>query len=206
MTTTLATLAEFKSHLRMPATADAVEDPRLQSFLNAATAVVENICGPINTTPTLTELHDGGNGSRTQITLRQRPVLSITSVTEYFGNGSLVLAQVATPAAATAYCYTLEQETGTLTRRVAPGIAYPFAFGVANVVVVYTAGFAVVPDNVHLAALLQAAHLYHTTQQGGRPGFNGSAAAEDGYGGTSYAIPNRVRELLAPNMRIPGIA
>lgn len=209
MTTTLATLADFKSHLLMDPS-DVTLDSKLQGFLNAATQVVENITGPIVQRTSVTEVHSGGNGGRTQIVLRQRPATSLISVTEYVGNTPTALTIASSPSAATSASVTFDAETGTVTRRVGSGREYEFAWGVDNVVVNYVAGFATVPDNIRLAALFQAAHLYQSSQLGGRPSWAGAGAPDDSYPmpgmATSYAIPNRVRELLEPHERVPGFA
>lgn len=204
----LVTLAEAKAHLGMP-TSDTTYDTELQGFVDMTQPLIENICGPI-VSRSVTEWHDGGTGNRFQVVLRQRPVISITSVTEYVGNVGQVLTQAANPAAAVDLGYTFEIETGTITRRVGAGTVYPFAWGEQNIAVVYTAGFATTPPNVRLAALELIRHLWQSTQQGGNPKVNGGAAF-DGSGtrgpvGMGYAVPNFVVELLQPHERIPGIA
>jgi len=202
----LVSLDEAKLHLDMP-TSDTTVDAELQGFIDAATPLIENICGPI-TSESVTEWHDGGAGDRSALVLRRRPVLSVTSVTEYLGQTPQVLAAATTPANAAALSYSLEVATGTIIRRSAAGTVYPFAWGEQNVQVVYTAGFGSTPANVRLAALELIRHLWQSTQQGGRPAFNGNPADGNGFGpaGGGYAVPNFVIELLKPNERIPGIA
>lgn len=202
----LVTLAEAKAHLNMPA-ADTTFDSELQGFIDMAQPLIENICGPI-VTRSVTEWHDGGTGSRFLLVLRQRPVISITSITEYVGNVGQVLTPAASPDLAGNLSYTLEPETGTISRRVGAGTVYPFAWGEQNISVVYTAGYASTPANVRLAALELIRHLWQSTQQGGS---RTAAAAFDtgtrpGPAGMGYAVPNFVIELLQPHTRIPGIA
>jgi uncharacterized phiE125 gp8 family phage protein len=194
----LATLDEFKAHLKRRSIAT-TEDAKLQAFLDAATPVIEDITGAI-LPRSIVEIHEGGV---TQITLRQRPVLSVASVTEYVGNVATALTGVANLAAGTTATYQLDMGVGTITRLSTGGYG---AFASDQVIVSYTAGYATVPSNIHEAALFQAAHMYQSSQNGGRPSLREAAAAEDGYtyiGG--YAIPNRVRELLQPQRRLPGI-
>src|ERR1051326_8778634 len=93
------TLAETKTHLRIPS-GQTVDDPALQGFIDAAVNLVEYIVGPV-TSGSVTEWHDGGKGTHWQITLRQRPVAAITSVTGYIGNTAQVFTQAADPSAAT---------------------------------------------------------------------------------------------------------
>ena len=199
----LATLSQVRMACNIPA-ADTTQDAELQLFLSAATAVVENITGPI-VSRSVTETHDGGAGTRTTLVLRQRPLLSIQSVTEYVGLTANSLVQAATPAASTAFSYTVDMETATLTRRLSSGQSFAWAWGDQNVTITYTAGFATVPLNIVLATLEQVRHMYQTTQLGGRPSFGGTGDGgyQTGYG---YGIPNSVREYLQANQRIPGIA
>lgn len=204
--TDLATLADLKAHLNIPAS-DTTQDGELQGFLDAATPVIENITGPIVARTVTAERHSGGMGNRTTLVLRQRPVTAVTEVVEYVGNTAQTLAVVADPTQVTAYCVTFDPETAQLVRRVNGGQEYPYAWGVDNIWVTYTCGWSAVPANVRLAALFQAAHLYQTSQLGGRPAWN-SGGIDDAYASppSSYAVPNRVRELLDGNQRIPGIA
>ena len=199
----LASLSDFKSALNWAG--DASNDTELQSFLDAATRVVEYITGPV-LSRTVTEQRNGGQPS---LTLRSTPVIGITSVTEYSSATATVLTQAANPAAATVSSYTFDASSGTLTRRTSGGAARDFAAGDRNIVIAYTAGRGAVPENVKRAALHQAAHMYQATQLGGgqrrAPGQPLAAvgSAATGYG---YGVPNAVREYLEADQRLPGIA
>lgn len=202
----LATLTEFKAHLNLR-TSGSTTDPELQGFLDAATPVIENITGPVVPQTVTGEVHDGGNGNRLLFALRLRPVISVTSVTEYANGVATVLAQVANPALGTLNSFTLESATGIITRRNAGGDIGRFPAGVDNILVTYIAGYATVPDNVKLAAMFQAAHMFQSSQLGGRRQLNTAASGDDAYSwAAGFGIPNRVRELLQPHQRIPGIA
>ena len=72
-------------------------------------------------------------------------------------------------------------------------------------VATYVAGRAVVGDDIRMAALIIAAHLWQT-QLGAAP-----TQLQDGFGeqpatGIGYAIPNRAADLLAPHLMLPGWA
>lgn len=197
--TYLATLAEFKTAIN-DTSGSTTNDVEYQSFLDAATAVVENITGPI-IPRTVTELHSGG---MEYIVLRQRPVISVISLTEYTGTGAQALTLATSLDLSGGLSFTLDRETGTVIRRAA-GYGYPFPSGMDNVTVVYSAGYSVVPENIKRAALAQAAHFYQQTQLGGRPAFNGGANSGGAATGFGYGVPYFVRQTLEPNERIPGI-
>jgi hypothetical protein len=199
------TLTEVKALIFRGNSSDTTYDTVLPQFIDAAVAIVENITGPINST-LVTEWHSGGNGVRAQLVLRQRPVIDIVSVTGFIGNMAQPYTQAADPSAATSYSYTLEQETATLTFRVGSGTEYPEPWGVQNVEVIYHAGQATPPANVHLAAIEVVRNLWDMSQQGGRPQYGGPAEDDIVAPWSGYAVTPHVRELLQPNQRIPGIA
>ena len=191
----LVTLSDVKAHLNITGTS---HDTELSGFISAATPVVEDIVGPV-TTRTVDEWYTGG-GSK--IVLRQYPVASITSVTEYAGTTGTALTQ-ANVDTADSYAYTLESG-GVLARRTG-SLGTNFTTGVDNVHVVYVAGRSSIPANIRLAALELIRHWYQLTQQGGRPQLGG--AAEDGmFTPSGFAVPARVVELLAPHQLPPGLS
>ena len=76
----------------------------------------------------------------------------------------------------------------------------------ANIKIIYIAGRATVPANVRLATLMLVQHLWTTSQNnknGGRPNLGGDDTFVPGMG---FAVPNRVKELLQPGGRVPGVA
>jgi hypothetical protein len=106
-----------------------------------------------------------------------------------------------------AFSFTVDYQTGQITRRTFGGEAAMFALGAHNIKVVYTVGTGTVPWAVRLGTLELIRHLWQLTQQGGRPKFaaggydNDVAAIPAG-----FALPNRVLELWAGSRRPPGIA
>ncbi|MCX4474815.1 hypothetical protein OOK41_31640 [Micromonospora sp. NBC_01655] len=70
-------LGETKNHLNIDPT-NTTHDDELRGFILSASEVVESIVGPV-ARRTVVETHGGGGH---QVVLRQRPVLSVTSVVE----------------------------------------------------------------------------------------------------------------------------
>lgn len=192
----IVTVAEAKVHMNVPTT-DTSHDTEISGFVDAATPVIEDIVGAV-LQATFDELYDGG---RPSIVLRHNPVISITSLTEYSGVTPTVLTVAATPDLVVPGSYVLDPD-GILYRA---GTGY-FTPGRSNVRVVYVAGRAAVPANIRLATLELVRHLYQSTQQGGRPSFNGGATDDMPWAPSAFAVPTRVIELLAPHKREPRIA
>lgn len=198
---TIITLADAKTHLNV-GSSDTSHDAEIQTFVDAATPAIERIVGAVDATQ-YTEVHDGG---LSYILLRHRPVLAVSSVTEYRGHVAYPLTSIADPSASsTSYSYTVELDTGRIIRR-SSGSESAFPRGRGSVVVTYTAGRSVVPANVRLGALELVRHWYQQTQQGGRPSFPSSAAAEDLTATMPLGVPRRVLELLESHRRAPSVA
>jgi hypothetical protein len=195
-------LASVKAHLNIN---DSRQDDELVGFILAAGDLSRDVVGPI-LPETHTEWHNGG--SRT-LTLDWAPLASVQSVTEYIAATSWTLTEQPLGTSTDAYGYTVDLDTGQITRR-AVGDAVPFPYGTKNVRVVYTAGRGgVAPWAVRLGALELIRHLWQLTQQGGgRTRVGGNALDSDGGSGvpSGFALPNRVLELWKPAKREPGIA
>jgi hypothetical protein len=194
----IASLAEAREYLNF--TSDTSHDTELQRFIDAADPVIEDIVGPVNTVQ-VTEWYDGG---RPYIVLRQNPVVTVDSITEYSGATGTALTATTSPADAGSWTYTFDTDDGILYRVTSAGSSF-FANGANNVKVVYTVGRSPVPTNIKLAALELIRHLYQSTQQGGRPQFGG-AGEEGPWAPAGFAVPTRVIELLAPHRRERRIA
>lgn len=197
-------LHSAKDYLRIPLT-DTTRDNALMGFIYATSEVARDFCGPI-----LPEQHtqyfDGG---APKIVPDWLPVVSVQSVTEYYGLSAFAITEQPLGTQQNAFGFTVDYTTGQLTRRTFGGEAGYWARGSKNVKVVYTAGrTGALPWSIRLGALEMIRHLYQLTQQGGRPRFNGNAL--DGLDApavpTGFAIPQRVIELWAPDRRAPGIA
>ena len=153
----------------------------------------------------LDEWFDGGGQ---QVMLRS-PVVSVSLLTEASGNSVQTLTEEPLTAAGDGYGYTLNATTGVVTRR-SNGIAVTFADGVENIHAQYTAGVCAdtlsTPANVALGAL-EIIRLNWQPQQGGnRPQMGTDVPMTDGLRMLGFFVPNRVMELLQPNVSSFGIA
>lgn len=107
----------------------------LARYVSAVSAQLDQLCGPIVTRTVTAEAHSGGVEV---ISLKYRPVSSVTSVTEYAGTVSTTLTAESNTAK-TAANYYLDAADGTIRRRY-NGSDWVFADGRGNVVVTYVAG------------------------------------------------------------------
>ena len=197
--TTLVQLADVKAHLNIDNNDD---DTELQNFILAATEKIQEITGPV-LTRTVTEYRDGGNAC---IILWQRPVQSVTSVTELVGNTSYTLTEAAFGAGTTNYHFTFDATEYEIERRVVNSPAC-FAEGDDNIKIVYVAGYASIPAAIRLATLSLIQHWWSASQlnrNGGRPSLGGTDYPAAMGGG--YAIPNFVREMLPQVDKVSWLA
>jgi hypothetical protein len=197
-------LPSVRDYLRIPLT-DTSRDNALMGFIFAASEVVRDFCGPF-LAEQHTQFFDGGGPKLVPDWL---PLISVQSVTEYYGLSAFSITEQPLGTQQNAFGFTVDYQTGELTRRTFGGEAAYWARGAKNVKVVYTAGRAgPLPWAVRLGALEMIRHLYQLTQQGGRPKFGGNAldSAESPMVPTGFAVPQRVIELLSTNQRAPGIA
>lgn len=197
--TVIVSLADVKAHLNKT---DTENDTELQGFIDAATPLIENIAGP-QIQRTIVEYYSGGV---TRFTLNWLPIVSITSIVETYGQTNYTLTEVTLGGASTGFGFTVDYVTGAIVRRAYNAEAM-FPVGTNNVKVTYVVGQATaIPANVRLGALMLVQHLWTSSQMnrnGGRPGLGGDDVFTVGAG---FAVPNRVRELLQPSPRVPGVA
>lgn len=196
--TAIVSLADVKFHLNKT---DNTDDTELQYFIDAATPIVENIAGPVLPTQRV-EVYSGGVS---EIVLNWLPIISVDSVVETYANVNYTLTQINLGNGSGAFNYTVDTTTGKIVRRVYNMLGR-FPDGVNNVKVTYTTGRATIPANIRLATLMLIQHLWSTSQlnrNGGRPSLGGDDSFTVGAG---FAVPNRVRELLQPSPRVPGVA
>lgn len=197
--TSLVSLTDVKAHLNIP-TEDTSHDTEIQGFIDDTQPIIEDIVGPV-VQVNCDEWYDGG---QQEIVLRTRPVVSVTSVTEYIGNVAYTLTSAASPDLAGPYSFVLDG--GRIIRR-RSGVMGAFPVGFSNVHVVYVAGRATVPTNVRLGTLELIRHNYQMTQLAGRPTFGGTAAEDTlATTPTGFAIPTRVIEMLGATRRFPSLA
>lgn len=172
----VATLAEFKKHINKT---DSNDDAELTDHLAAASEWIErHIDGPLAVQPFTERVRLGQ-----WITPAKRPLISVTSLTP--DNGTPLDPSV----------YVVDTRRGAIEM-----VSY---CGRGSATLVYTAGLSVIPDRIKLAGLILAGHLWQTQNGGGGLPVPGEAVIAT-YG-RSFAVPNRVMELLAYDT-IPGIA
>lgn len=196
-------LPSVKAHLNLT-TVDQARDDELLGFIYAASELVRDIVGPV-VPETRTEYFDGGSGT---VVVAWQPLVSVVSVTEYYGLSAFPLTEQQLGEQMNAFAFTVDRITGQLMRRTFGGQAAMFAIGDKNVKVTYTAGRSTVPWSVRLGALELIRHNWQMTQQSGRKSFRSAGAVYDGdaHIPSGFAMPDRVIELLAPHRRPPGIA
>lgn len=201
----LVTVADVKSFLSFPSTDNGASDVKIQTFIDAATNVIEKITGPL-VQRSVTRVFSGGTPS---IVLPHRNVVSIASVTESW-DGGFLYTLTAQPLGASVddFGYTFDPSINRLTRRTSSGAPQPFWPSEDNVIVTYTVGLATIPGNVLMAAEELIRHWWQWGQQGNRPA-NGNPLGGQGdetpSSSNGYAVPNRVLELLT-RRGSPGIA
>lgn len=202
---TIVGLGELKDYLNIPA-ATHNHDAKLLRFIESVTPIVENLTGPVIQRVYTDEVYDGGNYF---IEVRHRPIINVQNVTEYRGSIAYILTQVGTPDQGTIYSYMFDPP-GRIVRRTVGGGITTFPQGLEAVYVTYTAGYETVPENIRAGTLELLRVNYQQTQQAGRRSFGGGPAAtmDDAPSDppTGFFVPNRVREMLAPNRRAPSLA
>lgn len=202
----LLSLPEAKDHLNIP-TADRTRDAKLLNFITELTPVIENFTGPILQRVIQNEKYDIGPGT-TWISLRNRPMLSLQSVTEYRGPIPYPLTQVATPDLGAIYSYEWES-TGRVVRRTVGGGVTAFPAGITSVYVSYTAGRSAIPPNI-TGAVKELLRVHFQDTQQGPPRAGGGSFGQQDLEPTQeimgFFISGKVREMLQPSRRHPSIA
>lgn len=196
--TALVTVDDVRTHLNMTTFEN---DAELQTFIDAATPLIDNIAGPtINTS--ITEYHSGGFST---IVLNRLPIVSVTSVVETKGQTNYTLTEGTLGSITNGFAFTIDYTTGTIIRR-AYNAESIFADGNRNITVTYVAGRSSVPGNIRLATLMLVQHLWMTSQANSN-GQRATIGGDDSFTpGMGFAVPNRVKELLQPSPRVPGVA
>jgi hypothetical protein len=200
---TIVSLGDAKEYLNIPATSHA-HDRALIEMIVDSTGVIEDICGPV-LQRSVTEWPRGGTP---YISLKAKPVISVESVTEWLGAVEYDLALVDDPADGTPYSVQCQPEIGLLVRRTAGGGTQPFPDGPQSVKVVFTAGRLSVPGSIRRGNLELLRFWWDETQeQHGHGGAPGQSSGDD-YPSRSilgFAVPGKVREMLAPERRAAGV-
>jgi hypothetical protein len=118
--------------------------------------------------------------------LRSTPVISVTSIATVDGSQSWTVSP------STMY---VDSASGMVQVLSGPPVRGPL-------LVTYQAGYAAVPANIRLAALIIIQHLWGT--QRGAMGVQLGGDSDNWMAGRGFAIPRRAIELLGP--QLPGVA
>lgn len=181
----LVTLDDVKPHLNILPNRQ-VNDLELQGFIDAATAVIEDYCGPILPRTVSTPL------SATGTTVLAGPVLTLLSVVDPYGNLTL---------GSGSRSYLLNGPAGVLTT------SQTYPPGTAAGTVTYTTGLPSIPPAVRLATCFVVADLWSASQRGSLP-----APANNGDPGYNYVprassdLPPRAELLLRAYRRPSKVA
>lgn len=193
-------LTEVKLHLNDPK-GDRVNDVLLARYIDAARYVIEGLVGSVVPTQ-YTEFYDGG---KPFVALRHRPVISVDAVTEYYGLGAYTLTNQPLGSQSDYFGYTVDLPRAKVIRRAMGSDAVLFIPGTENVKVTYTAGRSPTPDHIKYAACELVRFWWQQGQQGGSSTYMpGGGQAPDPAPIYGYAIPNRIREILLPDLQPPG--
>lgn len=191
-TTDWVTLDEGKAAVNITGT---TFDTELAMYISAASQRLDLLAGAAVIRTVTDEAHDANGQAVIQLTYR--PIVTITTVTQYTGTAAQVLA-AETNTAKTAFDYLAVPERGQLRRR-ASGYDAPFPVGRGNLVVTYTAGryanTGAVAERFKLAASIYLSHLWRRTQGAGTVTFGGLEIEETGI--PTFGVPNAVVDLLA---------
>jgi hypothetical protein len=195
----LLTLSEGKDALGLTAnTTD--QDTLVASYITTVSRILDINCGPLVQRTITAEKRSGGNNA---IPIHFGPAIAISSITEYQGMTAVTLT-AETPGTAPADGYILDAENGLVYRRSSGEDTY-FAFGRNNIQITYTTGryatTSAVDPRVKRAAGTMLRHLWSIDKGSGNLMF-GEVDAPTPIG---FAIPNRVREMLADLWQIPAV-
>lgn len=184
------TLAEAKTALSN--NAGTSNDDLLTSYVTGVSAYLDTICGPVVIREVSEELSD----EHGTVFLTHRPVVAVTSVTEYADVTGTTLTEQ-TIGTAPLYGFQLNAAAGYLTR-VSSGASARWACGLRNIAVTYTAGrytnTAAVDHKFKRAAGFILANIYRRE--------HGMAANYEGLGGVTYLLPNAAEALLTGEMLV----
>jgi hypothetical protein len=165
-------------------TTSTAHDADLESYISAATPVIEQMTGPMVRRPE-TVTFDGG---RTALVLPW----AFHSVAEVLEDDVAITDFTASPTAGIIYA----GEQSALRS---------FAAGDRNITVTVLVGQTDIPENIKLATRELVRFWWQQGRQGNRPSFgNEPDTAPDVPSG--FAVPRRVTELCSPNRRVDGFA
>ena len=171
----------------------------LKGYITAISTRLDEVCGPIVQRTITDELHDGGNS---RIWLKNTPVVSITTITEYSDTTGTVLTEQ-TPTVHTDYNYIKTLSTGLITRTQSGAYTY-FEPGVNNIKVTYVAGrYENTNEVAALFKIAAGAFLAHVWKMNKGMGSDIYGSYDAGTPIITFALPKRVIDLLGTEIK-PG--
>lgn len=195
----LLTLTEAKQAIGTTVAATDL-DTTIAAYVTACSRLLDANCGPLVNRTYTAEAHNGGDYT---IRLNYPPAATVTTVTEYQGTTAVTVTQQ-TPGTLPNEGYVHDTASGYL-YRTQGGIDARWYQGRQNITVTYTAGrFAstsAVDPRVKQAAGMLLRHLWAMQYGSGNIMF-GEAEVPVPVG---FAIPNRVREMLASYWLVPAV-
>jgi len=195
--TAIVTLADVKDFIGIP-TAQTTRDTVLTRYIAAATAWATYVSDAIIPTVYTNEVHSGGGPT---IVLFNTPIVSVSSVIEYWGTSAYTL----TPSEAgvnQTYGYSIDNPSSGILSRRWNGMVGAFVPGRNNVVVTYKAGYEVIPADIATYVLMDIQGLYNASQQGRR---QGAGAGEQYMAGLPLNAFPRLASLMQSSRRTSAI-
>jgi len=199
--TSLVTLSDVKDHLNLDVN-DTSQDIELQGFIDAATAYIQGLTGPI-IQQTFTEVHSGGGPT---ICVYHPPIVSVTEIVEYVGPVGYTLTEAELGQPSGTYSFSVDDpRSGIIRRRWQGGFAGPFISGDHNIKVTYVAGQDTVAADIRMAVLQDIAGLYQPSQLGSNPYYDNGQATGNAPLNPVGMFPRVAAILSDTSKRTPGI-
>lgn len=205
--TQLVTLETAKQYLEIPET-DTASDANLTRIINACTPLIERYTGPI-VPQKYVEWHDGGNyfilpRRRPTTSYSSSPLFVLESIAEWRGPTEYPLEIVQNPGEGGLYSVLVDNDC-RIVRRTSGGGVIGYMAMPQSIKIEYEAGQQEVPANVEAGACELVRHLFRQSRPVGR-GREVIADSEQQAWNAPFAMPNLVRELIAPAKKAPSIA
>ncbi len=185
----LLPLQDAKDQLNIKASDGITYDNELQSYIATIETSLEGFTGGPLINRTITNERTEMTSYQTVIPVRQRPLVSVTSITSASGGSIDISAGL-----------DLDQNAGLIRRKLGLPFYGPFFQWLPQVTVTYVAGWGTsAPAAFNTVARIILAHFWET-QHGpsARPSMGGEETVT--LPGWGYAIPNRAAELLAGSL------
>lgn len=182
-------------------------DPKIAVAVSAISQRIDALVGPVVIRTVTNEVHDGG---KILLRLRQGPVSTVTTVTEYeSGAANALTAETVSSLAPNAFLFDDRDPRNPVIFRRESGGDSVFASGRRNVLVTYEAGrfatTAAVEQKYKEAARAALRRLWKREQAAWArsPAFEGDQGVPSGF---FRAIDPAIAEFLPDEMKLPGIA